>query len=144
MSHLCKLTDAEGYTRRGEKNQLQWGEGVTHSARGTGTILCSDGFIHAYEHPLIASFMNPVHADIEAPLCWEVEGDVVLREGQLKCGLKTCTTVKRTPLPVITTEQRVEIAIRWRGQRPLRSPNSLRTSNGGSTNPSRGQKKLKR
>jgi hypothetical protein len=38
---LYKLTDEHGQTRGG----TQWGEGVTHTATGTGTELCSDGWI---------------------------------------------------------------------------------------------------
>ena len=108
---LYKLTDKEGYTRRGMRNETQWGEGVTHTAYGYGG-LCTDGVIHAYEHPLLAAFMNPIQANLKDPQLWEAEGEIVAREGQLKCGVKTLTTLRKIDLPVISTEQRVEIAIR--------------------------------
>ena len=113
--HECKLTDQDGYTRRGEEGELLWVENVTHKAAGKGTKLCSDGFIHYYDYPEIAVFMNPIHAVIQNPRCWEIaigEGEIK-RDGQLKSGTKgTVTTIREIPLPVITTEQKVEIAIR--------------------------------
>jgi hypothetical protein len=107
---LYKLTDADGYTRRGEKNETLWGENVQHMASGTGG-LCTSGVIHAYEHPLIAAFMNPVHADIANPILWICEGEPVDYQGQLKCGCKLLTTLTKVAMPVITSDQRARIAI---------------------------------
>lgn len=111
MTKLYKLTDENGKTRTGAVNELQWGTAITHSAAGAGTQLCSDGVIHAYEHPLIAVLLNPIHAVLNAPRLWEAEGEIVAREGQFKCGVKTLTTVREIPLPDITLEQRVCFAI---------------------------------
>jgi hypothetical protein len=55
--------------------------------------------------------MNPIHANFQNPRLWEAEGEVALRDGQLKCGCKTLTTVREIPLPKITTEMRVRFAI---------------------------------
>jgi hypothetical protein len=106
MINLYKLTDSCGKTRNG----TQWGPGVSHSGTGEGG-LCGPGWIHAYEHPLIAVLMNPIHADFKNPRLWGAEGEVALRDGQLKCGCKTLTTVLEIPLPSITTEMRVRFAI---------------------------------
>ena len=108
----CKLTDKDGYTRRGEENQCLWGNGVTHAAKGRGLRLCTEDFIHVYRHPLIAAFMSLIHSDYKNPQLWscEVSGDCA-HEGQLKSGFKTVTTLGVIALPVITAEQRVEIAI---------------------------------
>ena len=106
MNKLYKLTDSYGKTRGG----TQWGPGVSHSGTGEGE-LCGPGWIHAYEHPLVAVLMNPIHADFKYPRLWEAEGEVGLRDGQLKCGCKTLTTVREIPLPSITTEMRVRFAI---------------------------------
>lgn len=108
---LYKLTDANGCT----KNNTQWGENVTHRAQGYGAgtgDLCSDRYIHAYEHPLLAVLMNPIHANFDRPRLWEAEGEVVTRDGQLKCGCVELTTIREIPVPVMTTDQRVEFAIR--------------------------------
>jgi hypothetical protein len=106
MIKLYKLTDGDGKTRNG----TQWGPGISHSGTGKGG-LCGPGWIHAYEHPLIAVLMNPIHANFQNPRLWEAEGEVGLRDGQLKCGCKTLTTVREIPLPSITTEMRVRFAI---------------------------------
>ena len=106
MAKLYKLTDSCGKTR----NDTQWGPGVSHSGTGEGE-LCGPGWIHAYEHPLIAVLMNPIHARFRTPRLWEAEGEVGLRNGQLKCGCKTLTTIREIPLPEITAEMRVRFAI---------------------------------
>lgn len=108
---LYKLTDADGWTRRGEKNACQWGPDVTHSGTGEGE-LCGRGYIHAYEHPLIAVLMDPIHARyLPGGRMWEAEGEVALRVGHLKCGCVSLTTVREIDVPEITTEQRVRFAI---------------------------------
>ena len=106
MIKLYKLTDGDGQTWGG----TQWGPGVSHSGTGKGE-LCGPGWIHAYEHPLIAVLLNPIHANFPNPRLWEAEGEVGLRDGQFKCGCKTLTTVREIPLPSITTEMRVRFAI---------------------------------
>jgi hypothetical protein len=106
MIKLYKLTDRDGQTWGG----TQWGPGVSHSGTGEGE-LCGPGWIHAYEHPLVAVLMNPIHANFQNPRLWEAEGEVGLRDGQIKCGCKTLTTVREIPLPSITTEMRVRFAI---------------------------------
>ena len=106
MIKLYKLTDGDGQTRGG----TQWGPGVSHSGTGEGE-LCGPGWIHAYEHPLVAVLMNPIHANFQNPRLWEAEGEVGLRDGQIKCGCKTLTTIREIPLPSITTEMRVRFAI---------------------------------
>ena len=106
----CKLTNKDGYT----KNRTLWGENITHEATGSSNqALCSDGWIHFYEHPLIAVFMNPVHARLNEPRLYSclIEGEIK-KDGQLKSGCKKLTTLSRLPLPVITSEQRIEIGIR--------------------------------
>ena len=103
---LYKLPNNHGKTQ----NDSQWGPGVSHSGTGEGG-LCGPGWIHAYEHPLIAVLMNPMQADFKNPRLWEAEGEVGLRDGQLKCGCKTLTTIREIPLPEITTEMRVRFGI---------------------------------
>ena len=106
MIKLYKLTDRDGQTFGG----TQWGPGVSHSGTGKGE-LCGPGWIHAYEHPLVAVLMNPIHANFKNPRLWEAEGEVGLRDGQLKCGCKTLTTIREIPLPEITMEMRVRFTI---------------------------------
>jgi hypothetical protein len=112
MATWYKLTDKDGYTRKGKENECLWGENITHIATGKGSLLCSRDLIHVYRNPLIASFMNPSHADFKNPLLWECEakGDCN-HDGQLKSGFKTVTTIRRIDLPVITLEKRIRISI---------------------------------
>ena len=106
MIKLYKLTDRDGQTWGG----TQWWPGVSHSGTGKGE-LCGPGWIHAYEHPLIAVLLNPIHAKFKTPRLWEAEGEIAMRDGQLKCGCKTLTTIREIPLPSITAEMRVRFAI---------------------------------
>ena len=106
---LYKLTDKKGQTLGG----TQWGPGVTHEAAGEGTELCSDGVIHAYEHPLIAVLMNSSHGNFQTPRLWEAEGEgEIVRDGQFKCGVKRLTTVQEIPVPQLSAAQTVEVAIK--------------------------------
>ena len=69
MLTLYKLTNENGQTY----NKTQWGEGVVHTADGTGN-LCSKRWIHAYADPLLAVLLNPIHANFHNPQLWEAEG----------------------------------------------------------------------
>ncbi len=113
MTKLYKLTDAQGRTRAGEDNELTWAVGVTHKTAGTGTRLCSSDVIHAYEHPLLAVLLNPIHADFTSTTMrlFVAEGEVVARDGQLKCGVHALKVVEEIPVPTLTVEQRVKFAI---------------------------------
>ncbi len=108
---VYKLTDSDGYTRRGRYNETLWGKGVRHEATGTGG-LCSPGVIHQYNSPELASFFNPIHANIEHPICWEAEAGRTVEHDGTKGGSRWLRTLRKVPLPTLTTEQRVEIAIR--------------------------------
>ena len=101
-----KLTNQDGRTR----GDTQWGQGVTHTAEGDGTDLCSDGVIHYYDSALLAVLMNPIHAGIQNPRLWEAEGETTASDG-LKGGCRSLTTLREIPLPVVTPEQRAKFGI---------------------------------
>lgn len=107
---LYKLSDRDGYTRRGKSNETLWSEGVTHTAVGDGDALCSDGVIHAYRSPLLAAFMNPAHANIKDPILWKCDGKIVADDGT-KVGSKSLTVLSRLELPSVTLEHRVRFGI---------------------------------
>lgn len=116
---VYKLTTRDGYTRRGLPGETRWGPRVRNEATGPVPMLCSDGVIHSYPSPGIAALMNPIHAQIEAPICWKAEAGPYLDHDGTKGGHKWVRTLERVPLPKLTTAQRVEIAIRvslWRPQ----------------------------
>lgn len=101
MTKLYKLTTQDFKTRPGKSNECLWGEGVTHVGTGEGE-LCGPGYIHAYEHPLLAVLLNPIHANYVNPVMWECEGGIAKRDGQLKVGCVSLTTLKRVLLPKIS------------------------------------------
>ena len=108
MNILFKLTTQEGKTH----NETQWGENVTHEA--TGDIeqdLCSNAWIHAYTHPLLAILMNPAHAMIKNPILWEGNGEGEAKFEPLKCGFRKFTTLRQIPLPEVTNVQKVAFGI---------------------------------
>src|SRR3990172_6972281 len=102
-----KLTDINASTHGG----TQWGPGVRHTAPGTGP-LCTAGWVHYYRDPLLAVLLNPVGANFTAPRLWEGEAEApFLHDGWLKSGCGAFTTVQEIPVPVVTTEQRVQFGI---------------------------------
>jgi hypothetical protein len=101
-----KATRADGTTQGG----MTWEVGKTNRATGEGG-LCSSGVLHVYDTPLQASFMIPAHVRGYMRL-WEVEcEDEGITDGT-KRGVRDATPIREIPMPKITTEQSVEIAIR--------------------------------
>jgi len=108
---VYKLTDRDGYTRRGKKGESKWGEGVTYEAVGGGAELCTKDVIHYCDDLALALFMNPVHADLKDPLVWEAEIRESCASDGLKGGAKRLTTLRIVEAPTPTTEQRVGFGI---------------------------------
>ena len=79
---LYKLTDSDGYTRKGGTGETKWYSGKTLSIdpKLRNNTLCTNGVVHAYANLNLALLLNPIHADIDKPLVWEVEGDVVVED----------------------------------------------------------------
>ena len=108
---LYKLTTQGNRTRVEYSNETLWGPNICHKPQKEGKpVLCSATVIHAYEHPLIAAFMNPQHAAIYNPKLWMCVGTPVVFDSDLKCGCTSLTTCQEIPFPAITTEQYVRIA----------------------------------
>ena len=103
-----KLTDSQGQTREA----TQWGEGVTHRAKRGKMEFCTNTCIHCYSDPLMASFFNTIHGDFKEPQCWEGEVKGKTISDGCKIGCKEFTTIREVPLPEISTEQRIAIAIK--------------------------------
>jgi len=101
-----KLTDETGRTYGG----MQWGKGVEHSAPGGEP--CSKGVIHWYEDARLAVFFDPIHGRFgPGARLWECDVDQAGTDGTKSWGTR-CRTIREIEKPVITTEQRVEVAIR--------------------------------
>ena len=104
-----KLTNQNMQTYNG----FQWKLGEWQEAQGSSEKdLCTDGWLHCYDSPLLAILQNPRHADIKNPRLWEVEvaGDFKNDKG-LKCGYRKMRLVKEIKVPKITTEQKIKYAI---------------------------------
>lgn len=108
---LYKLTDQTGYTRRGMDGETLWEEGTTHQATEEGNTLCTAQVIHAYRDPLLALFMNPIHANLTDPVVWEAEASEIVADDGTKVGVKELTTIKKLEIAPPTIEQRVRFAI---------------------------------
>jgi len=95
MLTVYKLTDQNGYTRRGQEGETLWGKQVTHTASVPGNALCTSQVIHAYRHPLLALLLNPVHAGIKSPQLWEALTPEIVAYDGLKLGVKSLTTTRK-------------------------------------------------
>lgn len=65
MMRICyKLTDPDGYTRRGQPGETRWlpAAGQTVAPAGVGRDPGGPGVIHAYASPEEAALYDPVHA----------------------------------------------------------------------------------
>jgi len=109
MTTLYKLTDQDGYTRRGMSNETLWGEGVEHTAPGGGE-LCTNSWLHAYPNLNLAVIMNPIHANLKDPIGWVSRGDVGISTPD-KVGCTKLITLNKIPLPNPTLNQRIAFGI---------------------------------
>ena len=106
---FCKLTSKDLTTRGG----YIWrpSEWRTIPEDNRGGRLCSSSYFHFYTSPLLAAFFNCVHSDIADPLLWEVEVRGEICHEFDKSGSTELMLKRELPLPVITTAQRVAVAI---------------------------------
>jgi hypothetical protein len=108
---LYKLTDA--HMRTCAKRELIWKVGESQSALGKGTTIGTDAMIRVYEHPLIAVLMNPIHEDFDPATMrlFVAEGEIIIRQSQLQCGVRTLKLIEEIPVPILTLEQLVKFAL---------------------------------
>ena len=92
-------------------NGFQWTKGIVEYADGSGA-LCSSGYLHYYHNPLLAAFLNPIHANISNPKLW-----IVKCEGQhlddtgLKGGCTKMTLLKDIKMIEPTLNNRIAFGI---------------------------------
>ena len=104
-----KLTDQNLQTHEG----FQWEIGKWVKAKGKlKQNLCSDGWLHCYDSPLLAALHNPIHANINNPKLWEVEvGGRCKNDKGLKCGYRKMQLIREIPIPIISMNQRIAYGI---------------------------------
>jgi hypothetical protein len=121
---VYKLTDSGHYTRRGNTGETKWVPGVEVRATGNGARLCTRDVIHAYAHPLLAAFLNPIHARLTNPILWRGETTAIVANDGVKLGVKALTLTEPMPLPVFSSSQlaraailiALELAPSWKGK----------------------------
>jgi len=102
-----KLTDQEMRTYGG----CQWTLDETKTASGDGE-LCGPGWLHYYDHPLLAVLLNPIHANIRNPRLFEAEATGQIKDDMgLKGGCTRMVLTRELSVPAVTTEQRVRFAM---------------------------------
>lgn len=103
-----KLTDRDGYTRRGQTGETLWGVGDTVRPTGQGSKECGPGVLHGYISPEVAVLGNPAHANIGNPRLFEIEADAPWQtDGLKRWTTGACIVVRELPLPTLTTEELV-------------------------------------
>ena len=92
---------------------MEWPIGQWNEATGDpDQSLCTDGWLHCYDDPYLALFLNSVHANIQDPIVCEVEvnGDSKNDRG-LKRGYRKMRVIKDLNIVRPTTEQQTKFAI---------------------------------
>lgn len=89
-----------------------WTPTIWRTAYGVSNYPCSNGVLHYYDSPHAAALFNPIHANISEPLLWTLETRAERGHDGLKGWCKSARILEKISLPDITTEQRVEFAIR--------------------------------
>ena len=102
---LYKLTDENDRDYSG----FQWGEGIEYIADIEGGIYWNN-VVSGYTHPLLAVFLNHIPKKYSTHL-WECDGDVTIADHGLKVGCTRFKTIRRIPLPQITSTQKARFAI---------------------------------
>ncbi len=102
-----KLTDENMRTYGG----FQWQLGVREKSSGEGP-LCTSGWFHCYDDPILAVLLNPIHANISKPRLFEAEvGGKHKDDRGLKCGFSEMTLLRKIDTPQVSIEQVVKFGI---------------------------------
>jgi hypothetical protein len=104
---LYKLTDENLTTQ----NNTLWVINEWKETDGIQQSLCNSSWLHAYEDPYVAAFMYVIHVYYSNPRFFKAEGNGKFLSDGTKCGVTKLRLLEEIPLPTITTEQRVKIAI---------------------------------
>jgi len=93
-------------------NGTKWELNVPITILKPGNEMCSDQVIHCYNHPLLASFLNPIHANISNPRLFLISVDEIVASDGLKFASKSQTLLEEIPYIDISLEKRIEISIK--------------------------------
>ena len=107
MEIRYKLTNEHMQTHAG----CQWTLNEWKETTGKGD-LCSAGWLHVYSDPLVAAFMNPIHAMFTNPRLFKAEVDGKSKDDKgRKEGWTRVRLVKELDMPKPTLEQWIRFGI---------------------------------
>jgi len=92
-------------------NDFQWEVGKEYTIDEPGNEMCSGDVFHCYNHPLLAEFIMPLHLKGANYELYKIEVPEFVNSDGLKFASKSQTILEKIERPVISREQRVEIAI---------------------------------
>jgi hypothetical protein len=93
-------------------NDTKWELNAPIKILKPGIEMCSDQVLHCYNHPLLASFLNPIHGNISNPRLFLIEVDEIVNNDGLKFASKSQTILEEIPYIDISLEKGIEIGIR--------------------------------
>ncbi len=108
MIKMYKLVNQDFTTHSG----MKWAIGQTNKAKLPGNSMCTGQVLHCYKTPEQAVLFNPIHANIQNPILLEIDCSAIVADDGLKYASKEQTPVKIIPLPTLTINQKVAIAIK--------------------------------
>jgi hypothetical protein len=88
VTTVYKLTDVDGYTRRGETGETHWPIGgvvePTGLSVGDPPQPCGPGVLHGYHSPLLAALLAPLHGVLDHPCLLRCEVSAAIHTDGLK------------------------------------------------------------
>jgi hypothetical protein len=94
-------------------NKTKWKLGEWKETSGEANRLCSNSWLHAYSHPLLAAMYYSIHTCYgENQRFFKAEWDGKMLKNCDKVGVSKMRLIKEIQLPEITTFQRVKITIK--------------------------------
>jgi len=93
-------------------NDFRWEIGKEYIIIEPGNMMCSNDVFHCYNNPLLAEFMLPFHLSGNDYDLYKIEVPEFVNNDGLKFASKSQKILEKVDRPVISREQRVEIAIR--------------------------------
>ena len=91
---------------------FKWKVGEIYNTTGKGN-LCSPGWLHAYETPLLAVLHNPIHGNFKDPKLFKADtlDGTINKDGQMKLGSTKMKLIEEIKLPKISKIQNIAYGI---------------------------------
>ena len=90
----------------------KWEIGVKKIKKDTGNYkMCTNNVFHCYSHPVLALFLNPIHANIENPRIFKIKVDRIVASDGLKQASLEQTIIEELIIPKPTLIQTTAFGI---------------------------------